>query len=78
MLHLPGCLQPIETGHHCIHKEHIRAKLLGELDGLPAIAGGADNLDIVDVSEEDAESLAHHGMVINGHDLDDPSSFGHR
>jgi hypothetical protein len=57
-------------GHADVHQDDVRAEALRLLDGLDAVAGLADDLDVGLDLDDEPEPLAHEGLVVCEQDAD--------
>ena len=62
--------EAVHHGHDEVHQDDIRLQLAGHVDGLLAVGGLPNDLQVLVVFEEHAESLAHDFMVIGKQDAD--------
>jgi hypothetical protein len=79
LLHQPPAgLHAVETGHPDVHEHHIGMKAVGLLDGFDPVRGLADHLEVVLGLEDQAQTPAHHRLVVGQEQADHPTSLaGH-
>ena len=66
----PSGLQPVELGHPDVHEHDARLQAGGLLDGLAAVGGLTDDVDVGLAGQEHAEADADHGLVVGHQDPD--------
>ncbi len=62
---LPCGLQAIHAGESAVHDDHLRMKLLGQLDGFFAVASFADDFHIGFILEHAPETAPDQAVVIH-------------
>src|SRR5262249_4842751 len=70
----PGRLDPVHGRHTDVHQDDVREQPLRQLDRLAAVAGLADDLDVVLGAEDHAEAVAHERLVVAEENADDHRS----
>ena len=65
-----GSPDAIERGHLYVHHEHVRREADGLGDGLLAVLGLADYLDVVLGVEDHREARSDHVLVVGEHNTD--------
>ena len=69
LLDLAGGLDAVHLGHRDVHQDHVGLQLLGQPDGLVAVAGLADDVESL-VGHRAAQTFAQHPMVVGQHQSD--------
>ena len=65
-----GGLDAVELRHADVHEHHRRAEAGGLLDGLDAVGGFGDHVDVGLAREQQAEAGADHRLVVGDKDAD--------
>src|SRR5581483_6821396 len=65
---LAGRLDAGALGHPDIHQDHVRHELLGLLDGLDAVRGLADELEVVLLIQDHLQAATEQRVVVGDHD----------
>src|SRR5262249_1504833 len=63
-------LQAVEHRHAHVHEDHVGAQTGGLGDGLPAVHGLADDLDVGLGVQQHGEPGPHHALVVGHHHAD--------
>ena len=65
-----GCLDAVDAGHPHVHQHHVGPAPLGQLDGLAAVGGIADHVELGVALDDHPETGTNHGLVIDEHHAD--------
>ena len=63
-------LDPVHARHVEVHQHDVGLELLGLLDRLGAVGGGADELDVLEPADQAAEAVADDAVVVGEQDAD--------
>ena len=67
---------PVELRHDDVHEDDVGLEPVHDLDGLDAVLGLTDHLDVVEQLEISAQPAPDDAMVVDEHDADGPG-LGH-
>jgi hypothetical protein len=66
----PGGLEPVEPRHADVHEDDVGSPPGGQRDGLEAVGGLADHLEVRLAGEQQPEPAADHLLVVRQQDAD--------
>ena len=67
-MYLSGRLQTIQAWHGNVRQDNIRCETAGEFRGFPSIAGFGDDLNVLKIVQQRADSGADELMVVHEQD----------
>ena len=65
-----GRLRAVHLGHAQVHEHDVGPGVACEVDGLGAVGGGPDDLEVVDQADEHRQSVADDALVVGDDDTD--------